>query len=1065
MNVGNRNARRMWAKLLILAILAAGLPIGGFPANGMVYGSGRQAEGESAFAAEGDVRMNRDGTTLNLGEQQRTNGGGAEPHPPALDRIAAVSPPENQGASSLDIVLDGQANAVVVVDDTVYPDETAPGPVPNGIRGWTQAYGTGNIAVTDAVSHTGNYSLHFNDDDGSAYGVLSDLVEISGGETYTVSAMVYRESGDDPQIFIRYYDQNKARIGSQPWLRVTGTGAFWTEASVTGTAPAQAAYAAAGLYTGIPQATVYFDDIRLRSVTGNEVPLANPGFEPLTPVRRGPAETLVDYVRKSTGALLPIMTEPEYSAGAGGGGGPDQVVIRIGTTDSVYGNAPALDALLADLDGDGFVIYPQGQTVTIAGTTVWGTVNGVYSFLERYANIRWLMPGPNGEDVPKISDLSAGRTIVREQPAFGFRVFSPLHGKPDNGADVYQQLHLWAQQNKLQGFYNAPVSFHHNMYNLFAVSKFGATHPEFYPNGQPPAANSISGWQPCFSNPDTVDAAVVEILAYFQNNLDAQSYSLGINDGNGYCESDPIPVYYNWVNQVVERVLAVYPDKWFGLLAYQSVIRPPSFPLNPRVIPFLTKDRMAWVDPDAKTLGYAEEESWLQAAGQIGYYDYIYGSPYLVPRVYPHQMAETLLHAHEQGIGSYYAELYPNWGEGPKAWVASKLLWNPEQDVEALQQEWYSRAVGVTAATYLKVYYEYWENFWTQRAILEPWFLPGTIYQNFADPSYLNAVTEEDLSLSREWLEAVVASAETAPQKARAHLLLRAFEYYEASALSYPRIGERPAETSSALALLEHSVELFGERIEMAGKRFALLDDFKSNPALLQQMDARKFNQLIWSGWNAPEFWTLVDYMREQENTGGPVRLRASELASTHPSPEGRQYAALMLQALSLQSAVQNPSFEDGDESAPPWELLSRSTSTRSVRRAEGTAFAGTVSMEVYGKGWGGPSQVIAVEPGLASMSFRYHIPQGGNTAGSIQWGFDLLDDQGEWINFSTVRSPVTSIADAESQWLEARLDGEIPQILSGKQVRQARLIVLVSSIEPVEVYIDDVKFYSVAKS
>jgi hypothetical protein len=121
--------------------------------------------------------------------------------------------------------------------------------------------------------------------------------------------------------------------------------------------------------------------------------------------------------------------------------------------------------------------------------------------------------------------------------------------------------------------------------------------------------------------------------------------------------------------------------------------------------------------------------------------------------------------------------------------------------------------------------------------------------------------------------------------------------------------------------------------------------------------------------------------------------------------------------------------------------------------------------MEVYGKGWGGPSQVIAVEPGLASMSFRYHIPQGGNTAGSIQWGFDLLDDQGEWINFSTVRSPVTSLAGAESQWLEARLDGEIPQILSGKQVRQVRLIVLVSSIEPVEVYIDDVKFYSVAKS
>lgn len=1062
MNVGNRNARRMWAKLLILAILAAGLPFGDYPANGAVYGNSRPTEGGSSYVTEGDGRMNRDGTILNLGEQKMTNGGGAPSHPPMPGRSAAASPPANQGSASLDIVRDGQANAVVVVDNTVYPEDTAAGPEPDVIPGWTQAYGKGNIAVTDAVSHTGNHSLHFNDDGSSSYGVLSDLVEISEGETYAVSAMVYRESGDDPQIFIRFYDRNKVRIGGQPWLRAPGTGAFWTEASVAGTAPAQAAYGAAGLYTGIPQASVYFDDIKMRSASGDDVPLANPGFEPQTPVRRGPAETLVDYVRKSTGALLPIMTEAEYNTG--GGGAPGQVVIRIGTTESVYGNAPALDALLSTLDGDGFVIYPQGHTITIAGPTVWGTTNGVHGFLERYAGIRWLMPGPDGEDVPQSSDLSAGKGIVREQPAFGYRVFSPLHGKPDNGADANQALHVWAQRNRLQGFYNAPISFHHNMYNLFPVSKFGATHPEFYPNGQPPAANSIAGWQPCFSNPDTVDAAVEQILSYFRDNPDAQSYSLGINDGNGYCESDPIPVYYDWVNRVVERVLGVHPDKWFGLLAYQSVIRPPSFPLNPRVIPFLTKDRMAWADPDAKILGHADEESWLQAADQIGYYDYIYGSPYLVPRVYPHQMAETLLHARERGIGSYYAELYPNWGEGPKAWVASKLLWNPEQDVDALLQEWYERAVGVTAATYLKQYYEHWELFWTERAIHEPWFLPGTIYQNFADPGYLNAVTVEDIALSREWLEAAAAAAETAPQKARATLLLRAFEYYEASALSYPRIAERPAGTASALALLERSVELFGGRIEMAGKRFALLDDFKSNPVLQQHMDARRFNQLVWSGWNAPEFWALVDYMLDREDAGGPVRLRASELAATHPSPEGRRYAALMLQALSLPPAVRNPSFEDGDEAAPPWELLSRSTSSRSVRRAEGTAFAGTASMQVYGKGWGGPSQVITVEPGLASMSFRYHIPQGGNTDGSIQWGFDLLDDQGEWINFSTVRSPVTSLADAEAQWLEARLDGEIPQVISGKQVRQARLIVLVSSNEPVEVYVDDVEFYSIAK-
>ncbi|MDF2661874.1 MAG: hypothetical protein K0Q94_4665, partial [Paenibacillus sp.] len=153
MNVGNRNSRRMWAKLLIWTVLAMGFPFGNFTASDTVYGSSRPAEGESSYIAGKDRRMNRDGTISNLGERKMTNGG-AQPYPPA-----------NQGASTLDIVRAGQANAVVVVDDTVYPEEPAAGPEQGVISGWTQAYGKGNIAVTDAVSHTGNYSLHFNDGD------------------------------------------------------------------------------------------------------------------------------------------------------------------------------------------------------------------------------------------------------------------------------------------------------------------------------------------------------------------------------------------------------------------------------------------------------------------------------------------------------------------------------------------------------------------------------------------------------------------------------------------------------------------------------------------------------------------------------------------------------------------------------------------------------------------------------------------------------------------------------------------------------------------------------------
>jgi hypothetical protein len=267
--------------------------------------------------------------------------------------------------------------------------------------------------------------------------------------------------------------------------------------------------------------------------------------------------------------------------------------------------------------------------------------------------------------------------------------------------------------------------------------------------------------------------------------------------------------------------------------------------------------------------------------------------------------------------------------------------------------------------------------------------------------------------------------------------------------------------------MLEQAVDVFEERLQMAEKRMFLLEQFKSDPVLFQPFDARKFNQLIWSGWNVSEFWQLVEYMKDQEANGGPVRVRAADLAATHPSASSRDFAAMLLQTVSEPNLVQNPSFQDADAGdatkAPPWELLSRSTSTRAVKRAEGTGYTDTVSMLVYGKGWGGPSQVISVEPGLASFSFRYLIPTGGNTATSMQWGYDLLDEQGNWLNFSTVRSPVTSLENAEGVWLEAKLTGEIPSMVKGIPVSKVRLNFLIESGQPIEVYIDDVKFFNAA--
>ena len=127
------------------------------------------------------------------------------------------------------------------------------------------------------------------------------------------------------------------------------------------------------------------------------------------------------------------------------------------------------------------------------------------------------------------------------------------------------------------------------------------------------------------------------------------------------------------------------------------------------------------------------------------------------------------------------------------------------QDVDALLWEWYERAVGPAAAHYLKAFYDLWEHFWTERIKESSWFAIGKerTYLPFTDQSYLHLVTDEDINESKRLLASVVAKAETPQQKTRARLIQRAFEYCEASVISYPRQTTPPRERSAALRMCQ----------------------------------------------------------------------------------------------------------------------------------------------------------------------------------------------------------------------------------------------------------------------
>lgn len=764
------------------------------------------------------------------------------------------------------------------------------------------------------------------------------------------------------------------------------------------------------------------------------------------PAVRKAAQELVSIVARVTGIELPTASLPSAPPPAG------YAPIYIGFAGPESGDA--VTELLDGLGDDGFVIAPHQRALTILGVTEWGTLNGVYEYAERFLGVSWLMPTDDGEYLPALSSVVMPTETIRQEPAFLQRMLSPLTIEPGKPGAYPEQYH-WAQRNRIQGSYNQPISFHHNLYSLFPVSEFGTTHPEYYPNGKPPAPGVTTGWQPAFTVPGTIDVAVTKIMAFFAANPAARSFSLGVNDSGGFAEADPVGPYYSWVNSVVSRILADFPDKKFGLLAYHQLETPPSFPLNPSVVPFFTQDRMAWADPAVASASKARLQLWSTVASQLGFYDYIYGSPYLVPRVFPHLSQDIYRYAKQLGIVAHYAELYPNWGEGPKPWLTAKLMWNPDLNVDALLGQWYERAVGPDAAPYLAQYYELWESFWTERAIATPWFQPDVTYQAFNSGGYLNAVQPEDISTSRTLIDTMLANPGTPGQQVRAQKIARAFDYYEASAATFPRDLPAPAGAAAALDVLENLENTWRTRLVAAQRRLDLVAEFKNDPILVHPLDPNVYG-LVWGAWNKAEFWGIVDYLTRHETSGGPVTDWLAARQNPTQVDDFTDFARMVKGIVdgTLLSSVANSSFEGG---VSPWSMWVATAGQ--ILYTTSVTHSGSGGLVVKALGRGGPAQVFPIRPGLAASRAHLRTPTESAYRGTAQFALNLQDSAGRQIG--RILGNIIPITPSGANWFTVDSLDAIPASINGQAVAKAQYVLILNGFtDDPDFYVDDIAVY-----
>ncbi|RAV22530.1 DUF4838 domain-containing protein [Paenibacillus contaminans] len=826
--------------------------------------------------------------------------------------------------------------------------------------------------------------------------------------------------------------------------------------------------------------------------TATTIPTPTPGGtaqpEPLMPVVNGEAKaivvteasasqqvidaanTLIDYVRKSTGATLPRMSAAEAESQTG-----DDILIYVGYI-GAFSDSASIDQELLNLDDDGFVIFPEKEAnvITIAGPTDWGTEFGVYEFLERYVGVWWLLPGADGEDVPLQSSLSVSGGTVREEPAFFSRAF-------DSSIENTTVRKAWTRHNRM----HKRVDHDHSFWKILHPSQYQSVYPDFYPanNG---LLTTNGGWQICFSVPQTVGVVSQMILDYFEQNPQATSFSLSVNDNGGFCEQNPnhplypnklnsigfqdmSNIYFGWLNEVANIVFAEFPDKYIGTIAYHEVYDPPTnVTLPPNVIVYITDERLSWGDEGMEAAGKTFSENWLSVAPGVAFYEYLYGSIYTVPRTDLHQMADVYKYAYDAGVSAHFAELYPNFGEGPKPWLSARLQWDAEADVDQLLYEWYVRAVGEEAAPYLAQYYSIWENFWEADIFESSWYQswqqknPRPNFMPLTDATYLKAVSLADVETSRHLMEAVVANAQTQQQKKRAEILMRAFEYYEASILSYP--GSKPYEPITNSAQGVSALNQMMVKLKKADQRLKLVDEFAGHE-ILQHPFTPAEGGMAWSGVNSNDVMALVEWMKD-EPSNGEVRSYAVQLADDAELEYARNYVKLLL-ALADQAETlnENASLETGlggqvmNDAPPWWYWMEYGQDENNMHRTDTVAYSGVYSLETIGLKLGGPVQEVDVQPGYHGMSVYYYTPAGTDTNGKIIVGMNLLDANNQWLG--SMGTETKAVSDSAGRWSIVEWVGKIPQQIHGVPVSKAQIIVQIRDFTGTEpLYLDDINFF-----
>lgn len=412
------------------------------------------------------------------------------------------------------------------------------------------------------------------------------------------------------------------------------------------------------------------------------------------------AKVLQKYLLQITGAKLEIVSD----------------AIAVKKNDIQIGHVNRKETSTIDfqkLEDDGFVIQTKNKHLIIAGGSEKGTLYGVYFFLEKHLGCRKYTSKVS--IIPRINTVSVKDISDEEIPVFKFR--EVYYRDAFNRS--YREWH-GLDSNGFLGTESDWGSWCHTMGSLVPPEEYATSNPEYYSMRKGKRTGHLfheNQSDICFSNEEALEVACEHLEKLIEKNPGPKYWSVSQMDNAEYCTCPKCQKTYEeqgatmgtilpFVNKVAER----FPDKTISTLSYWYSTRPPRH-IKPKknvniMLCNIGSPRHIPIQQGDSTF-CADLEAWAKIHDNILLWDYtIQFANLLAPFPNLRTLQPNLQYLNKNGVVAMFEQANRDVGgefSELKAYLFSKLLWNPYQDIEPIIEDFLTGYYGA-AGKYVREY-------------------------------------------------------------------------------------------------------------------------------------------------------------------------------------------------------------------------------------------------------------------------------------------------------------------------------------------------------------------------